>query len=436
MTTDETVGNKSLDDDSSNNDDDTHQGATNEPENNKTNTMQRTVNVLPLDWTKQGNTEDNCRVPAIRYPTDVIDISKDDDYDIVAIGTAGQKITNIGPDFYKLVNPNLETLVFRSHLISKMEGLDQLPSLHLLELYDNQITDLNCMKSLGNSLRTLDISFNVIRDMKPVEHCIHLEELYIANNKIKVMAGLSGLTKLRKLDLGANRIRVMDPTELNGLANLEELWLGKNKIEVIQGLESLSKLRRLDIQSNRLLKIDNLIHTELLEEMYFAHNGITDDGLLLSTQGIMQHQFPNLTVLDLSRNQIATTKPFQHLLSLEELWLSGNQITSWEQVEPLKSLGQTLQTIYLEYNPIQSLEPLYRKIIHEMIPSLQQLDAYLIGCTNIPTLPIKSTSTDPVKQIMHNPTISEADKAKQLQDLIIEKAQVETRAAAAAADKK
>lgn len=245
------------------------------------------------------------------------------------------------------------------------------------------------------------------------------------------MTGLKGLSKLRKLDLGANRIRIMDKNELDGLINLEELWLGKNKIEVMNGLDNLNKLRRLDIQSNRLIKIDNIIHTELLEEMYFAHNGITDDGLLLSLNGInIERNYPNLTVLDLSRNQITTTKSFINLLSLEELWISGNQISDFKEIEPLHTLGQTLQTIYLEYNPIQSLDPLYRKKIHEIIPSLQQIDAYMIGgSSNIPTVTIiskKKEEHDPVKQIIHDPTLSETNKAKQLQDLILQKATIET----------
>lgn len=61
----------------------------------------------------------------------------------------------------------------------------------------------------------------------------------LANNKLKTIQGLSGLTKLKKIDLGANRIRVMDANEFSGLVNLEELWIGKNKIEQIQGLEKV-----------------------------------------------------------------------------------------------------------------------------------------------------------------------------------------------------
>jgi hypothetical protein len=37
---------------------------------------------------------------------------------------------------------------------------------------------------------------------------VHLEELYLAQNKLRQVQGVSRLTKLRTLDLGANRIRV------------------------------------------------------------------------------------------------------------------------------------------------------------------------------------------------------------------------------------
>jgi len=61
----------------------------------------------------------------------------------------------------------------------------------------------------------------------------------LANNKLKTMAGLRHLSKLRKIDLGANRLRVMDEEELSGLQDLEELWLGKNKIERIGGISKV-----------------------------------------------------------------------------------------------------------------------------------------------------------------------------------------------------
>lgn len=234
------------------------------------------------------------------------------------------------------------------------------------------------------------------------------------------MEGLKGLSMLRKIDLGANRIRVMDPQELAGLINLEELWLGKNKIEVIQGLESLTKLRRLDIQSNRLTVVENLTgQSDTLEELYLAHNGITTEGVSAPT-GIAL-DFPKLNVLDLCRNKLTSTQPLGHLRSLDELWLSGNQIAHFEDVQPLSSL--TLETIYLEYNPLQD-DPLYRKRVAETIPSLQQIDATLIRGLAGHGIPTVSTA------LRHAET--EEERLRGLQDMVVERARAETAAAGVA----
>jgi Leucine-rich repeat (LRR) protein len=152
----------------------------------------------------------------------------------------------------------------------------------------------------------------------------------------------------------------------------------------------LSKLRRLDVQSNRLTTINNIIHTSVLEELYLAHNAITTDGALIVSG--LQQNFPNLSVLDLCRNKITNTKPFEHLLSLKELWMSGNLIESLDtDVEPyMKQLAKqsTSQTIYLEYNPIQK-DPLYRKKLTEIVSCLTQIDAYFVYDTKLQSYPIR-----------------------------------------------
>jgi protein phosphatase 1 regulatory subunit 7 len=199
----------------------------------------------------------------------------------------------------------------------------------------------------------------------------------LANNKLKSIQGLKGLSNLRKIDLGANRIRLMDEKELSGLVSLEELWLGKNKIEKITGLEKLTKLRRLDLQSNRLEVVENLTsQVDTLEEIYLAHNGITTEGASHPT-GLAQ-AFTVLTVVDLGRNRLTSANSFAHILTLDELWLSGNKIATFDDIQALSALP-SLDTIYLEYNPLQDNNPLYRKRIHEIMPCLKQIDANMIA---------------------------------------------------------
>jgi hypothetical protein len=130
---------------------------------------------MPIGWAKMGETARECE-PVIRYPTDVADISPDD-LEVCLVGTAGQKITNMGKDLHKFLSPDITQLILRSHVIHRMEGLQGLSKMELLELYDNQVEALECLESPGPNLRVLDMSYNVIRDMKPVEICTNLQEL-------------------------------------------------------------------------------------------------------------------------------------------------------------------------------------------------------------------------------------------------------------------
>ena len=138
-------------------------------------------NDMPLGWTQLGTTDGN-DAPVIRYPSDVADFDPSET-EVCVVGTAGQKITHLGKDLSRRVlNPQLTSLIFRSHLIRTMEGLDHFACLELLELYDNQVTALEGLDSgkdglPGKTLRVLDMSYNVIRDMAPVALCPNLQEL-------------------------------------------------------------------------------------------------------------------------------------------------------------------------------------------------------------------------------------------------------------------
>lgn len=145
---------------------------------------ENTKDAMPLDWTRvdtpaaAASTEESMPV---RYPWNVTDIDKQEK-DLVIVGTAGQKITRMGPNLGDYCSPRMEQLIFRSHLIGKMEGLSSLTSLELLELYDNMIEELQCLNegkggAPGATLKVLDMSYNVIRNMEPVQFCPHLTEL-------------------------------------------------------------------------------------------------------------------------------------------------------------------------------------------------------------------------------------------------------------------
>ena len=143
---------------------------------------------LPLDWTRvdqvqQGDdrSHDEGYHPVIRFPWEVTELNKEDDY-ICVVGTAGQKITRMGINLGEYCNPKLKQLIFRSNVIRKMEGIGAFEELEILELYDNMIEVLGALNEGANgapgaTLKVLDMSYNVIRDMQPVSLCPNLTEL-------------------------------------------------------------------------------------------------------------------------------------------------------------------------------------------------------------------------------------------------------------------
>ena len=276
---------------------------------------------------------------------------------IFVIGTQGAKVTVIrGLEPW---SATLKSLVLRSNLISSLSGVETLTNLEKLELYDNCMEELPSieLEPLGGKLLILDLSFNSIRSMAAVSCCPMLHELYMAQNKLKVVEGLSGLTRLKILDLGANRIRTLDSSAecgLSGCTSLESLWLGKNKIERIGGsavIGHLSLLKKLDIQNNRLTRIEpGEIPSARLEELYLACNGLTSLEGFWGGDSSDSSPPAHLHTVDLSRNPISSLAGIQVLApSLEELWLTGVALQDPAQLEPLRQLK--LSCIYLEHSP-------------------------------------------------------------------------------------
>eukprot|EP00835_Amoeboradix_gromovi_P003821 NODE_268_length_12243_cov_0.338109.p3 type:complete len:304 gc:universal NODE_268_length_12243_cov_0.338109:1144-2055(+) len=260
----------------------------------------------------------------------------------------------------------LRELGMRQNLLVRIENLPL--QIEWLDLYDNKIRDVGIMKNLVK-LKYLDLSYNLIKEFDPdaFELLVNLEQVFFISNDLKDIPNLSKCTTLRNLELGSNKIR--DIKNLEHLTELEELWLGKNRIRRLGGLDQLSNLRILSIQSNRLHKIENLTALVNLEEFYISHNGIE------KIEGIENNL--KLKVLDISNNRISVLENLDRLVALEELWANDNRLSSFAELESMTGLRE-LKTVYLERNPLQSIEPTaYRRKVILTLPQLQQLDATL-----------------------------------------------------------
>lgn len=262
----------------------------------------------------------------------------------------------------------LRRLILRQNAISAIEGLEALTELVELDMYINKVTHIaDGAFRCNRKLEKLDLSFNNLRKLTglPIEFLSNLRELFLIANKIKVIENLHSMPHLHFLELGDNRVRVLQ--NLDQIPSLTSLWLGRNKVERIENLHNLPNLQILSLQSNRIRVIENLEHLKRLEELYLSHNGIE------SMKGL--ETLVQLRVLDLGTNSISHIEGISKLVYLVEFWVNDNQLESFDELAEQLAGAKGLQTAYLEGNPLSRDEQYAAKALAALPPSLQQLDA-------------------------------------------------------------
>ena len=108
---------------------------------------------------------------------------------------------------------------------------------------------------LGEKLKILELSDSQLRDLRGLEHALNLEILVLRNNLIEDLSPLSGLNKLKRLDLSGNRIaglkkNLVDVSSINtgksSVSALTHLNLSGNKLRGLSGINYFSNLLNLN----------------------------------------------------------------------------------------------------------------------------------------------------------------------------------------------
>ncbi|KAJ3686408.1 hypothetical protein LUZ61_015572 [Rhynchospora tenuis] len=286
------------------------------------------------------------------------------------IDLTANRLSNLDERISRL--SHLRKLSLRQNLIDDqavepLSHWNEISGLEELVLRDNKLKNIPDMSNF-KGLLLFDVSFNEITSLNGLSKVSPtLKELYVSKNEVLKIEELGHFRSLEILELGSNRLKIME--NLETLTNLQELWLGRNRIKAIN-LCGLKCIKKLSLQSNRLTSMLGLQECVALEELYLSHNGIQN------MEGLSTLQ--NLRVLDVSSNKLSSINDIDNLNNLEDLWLNDNQIESLEGMkEAVVGSREKLTTIYLERNPCAK-SPNYVATIKMIFPNIQQIDSEII----------------------------------------------------------
>jgi len=246
--------------------------------------------------------------------------------------------------------------------ISHISGLESCASLLSLHLDDNCISSVEGLDSL-KLLEYLNLDSNKVQRLgKNLARLPKLRELHVSQNRLSSLDGLAGMGALEVFSACRNQIREITSEQVKGLNKLDEMRLEGNQLRSLSFLvggsgssQPLPSLATLDVSSNSISAeaLVGLPPLTQLVEVNLAGNRITD----LPTS--IASSWRSVEILDLSRNQVEYTAQLEQLkefISLRELSLQGNPVTSREDEDILKLLGAVEGLEYLDDKPVPVLQ--------------------------------------------------------------------------------
>jgi Leucine-rich repeat (LRR) protein/fibronectin type 3 domain-containing protein len=267
---------------------------------------------------------------------------------------------------------NLTVLDLSSNKITNIAAISNLKNLQFLDLSSNAIKDVTPIEGIGQSLLSLDISYNPIpvsqlnfikswtqlhnlgmsgfnfgnSEITFLSKFTNLTSLDLGFNRISNITPLASLTGLRELFLYSNMIKDISP--LANLKNLEWLNAGANLISDLSPLSNLMKLHFLDLELNQISDISPLANLSNLEILNLNFNNITLKytpsfdkmlhllWLMLDSNSISDFNIvstvPDLWILDISSNNISDLSPISSMKNLLRIDLSSNKISDMNAI--------------------------------------------------------------------------------------------------------
>jgi len=147
-------------------------------------------------------------------------------------------------------------------------------------------------------LESLWLNENRIGQIDGLSNCKSLRSLYLSNNEITKLEGLDSLSELEIFWICENQISVLE--NLDGLSSLRQFWISGNQIEHIKNsLDKLSSLNDLNLSGNKICSFKEILNLTRLPKLeilsfYDPHYGDNPICLLGNYQVSWNSDFQNL----------------------------------------------------------------------------------------------------------------------------------------------
>lgn len=198
----------------------------------------------------------------------------------------------------------------------------------------NPLFGVKSLKGLqyATHLELLDLQENDVTDLSPLAHLPRLRTIRLWQNGLTTLDGLGELPLLAELDVSQNGLR--DISALATQTTLTTLRMNRNDVTSLAPLVNLTRLRVLEAFRNPITRLAAVRGLTGLQVLYAGERSLSPGALAIAAN------LPNLTRLGLSFAAGAPVDltPLERLRSLTELQLRGAPLVHLEVLAGLHGL--------------------------------------------------------------------------------------------------
>ena len=221
---------------------------------------------------------------------------------------------------------NISRVIAKSQQIKSLAGLQHCTELMLIDLEDNEISDLTPIASL-EKLQSVTLAGNQIRDLTPLKH----------------------LTKMQLLDLSDNQIT--DLSDLESMLNLRTLYVAKNQVKDLQPISKLGKIWSLDLANNQIESLDSIRPLHWLTTLVASDNPLKSIEFAAELNQLKTLVLENIAIEDFSplvkacQTDASSDRRFAPYL---RVYLSKTVTTDKKRTQQMDQLKATGVKIHVE----------------------------------------------------------------------------------------
>ncbi|KAL9113785.1 MAG: hypothetical protein Q9227_002230 [Pyrenula ochraceoflavens] len=266
---------------------------------------------------------------------------------------------------------HLRELRANDNQIRNVDGILDLDGLLSLKLRGNQLDAIDFEGTELTRLTHLDLSNNLLSSIYNVHHLSSIIHLDLESNNLSALSPTETIPSLQSLKLSHNSLQTVD---LAWFPYLQLLYLDNNRISSLPGLSTSQHLQALSLReqsgSPSLLNLA-LATTHDIRKLYLSGNACPPGGLVASSQPLLNLQFlelascgladlprefghiiPNCRVLNLNFNAVKDLTPLRGIRRLNKLLVAGNRISRMRRTGMVLAGFSALTKVDLRDNPL------------------------------------------------------------------------------------